>query len=181
MSELGDFVRLSPVLLEEIRAVPETSYFRMTDEFGSPERLELDWEWRPYAGLFDAAGFSLNPVTSGSIFPDEHMSFGAHSDSHSLSATEVVQAADLLRWTPFEALAVHLHTVLEDQATVTIDYDRTSPGYHKPLPPEKVVRPHLPDDLVRDRRVQLAERYGDLVAFFRTAADRGECTVFWAA
>jgi hypothetical protein len=168
-------------MLEEIRAVPETSYFRLTDEFGPPERLELDWQWRPFAGLFDAAGFSLNPVTSGSIFPDEHTSFGAHSDSHTLSATEVVQAADLLRRTPFEALAVHLRTVLEDQATVTIDYDRTSPGYHKSLPPEKVVRPHLPDEFVRERHDQLAERYEELVAFFRAAADRGDCTIFWAA
>jgi hypothetical protein len=181
VSVLGDFVRLSPVLLEEIRAVPETSYLRLTDGFGPPERLELDWEWRPYGGLFDAAGFPVNPVRSGTIFPNEHMSFGTYGDSHSLSETEVAQAADLLARTPFEALAVHLRTVLEDQATVTIDYDYTSPGYHKPLPPEKVVRPHLPDELIRDRHYQLAERYGELVAFFRTAADRGECAVFWAA
>ena len=172
MSVLGDFVRLSPALLEEIRAVPETAYLRMTGEFGAPERLELDWEWRPYAGLFDAAGFPLNPVSSGSPYPDERSAFGAEGDAHSLSVLEVVQAADLLSRTPFEVLEVHLRAVLEDQATVTIDYDYTSPGYHQPLAPEKVVRPHLPDDLVHDRRVQLAERYGYLVAFFRAAADR---------
>ena len=181
MSELGDFVRLSPALLEEIRAVPQTSYFRLTEEFGPPERLELDWEWRPFAGLMDAAGFPINPVTSGSIFPDERMSFGAQSDSRSLSPAQVARAADLLERTPFDVLAVHLRAVLEDQATETVDYDPTSPTYRQPLPPGRLVRPQLPEELVEDRRVQLAARYPDLVAFFRTAAANGECTVFWAA
>lgn len=181
MSVLGDFVRLSPALLAEIGADPLTAPFRLLDGYGSPGRLALDWEWRPFAGLFDAVGFPLNPVSSGALFPDAEHAFGAEGDSHVLMVHEVVRAADLLVRTPFDMLAPHLHHVLEEQAIQTVDYDLESPTFEQKLPPERWIRPEISDEEVEMRRGQLAARYPELVAFFRAAAGNGECTVFWAA
>ena len=50
-----------------------------------------------------------------------------------------------------------------------------------PLPPERIVTPTFSNERVESYRIQLAARYDDLTDFYRTAARRGECTIFWAA
>lgn len=50
---LGDIIRLSPALLEEIRTDPSAADDRVTS-FRAPERLELDWEWKLLALSFAA-------------------------------------------------------------------------------------------------------------------------------
>jgi hypothetical protein len=100
MSVLGDIIRLSPALREEIRADPSTAYDRVTS-FGGPERPELDWEWKLFAPLFAAGGLRVNPFRSGAWFPDEATAFGAAGDAgaRSLDPHQVAEAAALLEQT----------------------------------------------------------------------------------
>src|SRR4051812_39674180 len=137
MSLLGDVIRLSPALREEIRADPSTAYDRVTS-FGAPERLELDWEWKLFAPLFVAAGFRVNPFRSGTLFPDEATAFGAggNASARSLDPHQVAEAAALLEQTPFAVLAPRVSDALVERDTVRTDHDHGSPTYGKPLPPE---------------------------------------------
>ncbi|WP_246612478.1 DUF1877 family protein [Paractinoplanes bogorensis] len=160
---LGDLIRLSPELRDEIRADPSTAYDRATS-FDGPERLELDWEWKLFGPLFTAAGFRVNPFRSGS----PGVPF---SGALSLEPNEVAEAAATLEKTPFAVHVPHLRGALVERDTVRVDHDYESP----------VVTPTFPDDEVESYRSRLAPRYDDLTAFYRTAADHGECTVFWAA
>ncbi|MBL7255258.1 hypothetical protein [Paractinoplanes lichenicola] len=180
MSLLGDLIRLSPGLREDIRGDPSTAYERVT-KFGGAERLELDWEWKVFGPLFAAAGFGVNPFRSGALFPDAENAFGAWGDSRSLDPAQVVEAAALLERTPFAALAPRLRDALVERDTVRVDYDFESPTYGQPLPPERIVTPVFSDERVEMYRIQLADRYDDLTGFFATAARHGECTIFWAA
>lgn len=175
MSLLGDVIRLSPELWEDIRADPSTAYDRVTN-FGGPERLELDWEWKVFSPLLAAAGFRVNPFLSGALFPDEQTAFGA-----SLDPRQVAEAAALLAQTPFTVLAPRLRDALVQRDTVLVDYDHESPTYGQPLPPERIVTPTFPNERVESYRIRLAPRYDDLTDFYSAAARHGECTIFWAA
>ena len=88
MSLLGDLIRLSPELREQIRAESSTAYDRVT-AFGGPRRLELDWEWKLFAPLFAAASFRINPFRSGALFPDEQTAFGKTALGVARRASEV--------------------------------------------------------------------------------------------
>ena len=180
MSLLGDVIRLSPELREDIRADPSTAYERVT-MFGEQERLELDWEWKLFAPLFTAAGFRVNPFRSGELFPDAQTAFGAWGDARSLDPHQVAEAAELLEQTPFTALAPNLRDALVQRDTVLIDYDYESPTYRQPLPPERIVTPTFSNERIESYRIQLAGRYDDLTTFYSAAARHGECTIFWAA
>jgi hypothetical protein len=180
MSLLGDVIRLSPELREEIRADPSNAYDRVTS-FGGPERLELDWEWKVFAPLFAAAGFRVNPFRSGALFPDEETAFGAWGDARSLDPHQVVEAAVLLEQTPFAVLAPRLRDALVERDTVRVDYDYESPTYGQPLPLERIVMPAFSNERMESYRLQLADRYDDLTNFYSAAARHGECTIFWAA
>jgi hypothetical protein len=141
MSRLGDLIRVSPALRADLAADPVTVYDRVTD-FAPPERLELDWEWRPFGELFEAAGFAVNPFRSGELFPDEETAF---YEARTLGPAQVAEVAGLLTRTAFEQIA-----------------------------------PLLPAEWERNREL-LTGSYRALTDFYRTAAGRGECTVFWAA
>ena len=180
MSVLGDVIRLSPELREQIRADSSTAYDRVTT-FGGPQRLELDWEWKLFAPLFAAANFRVNPFRSGALFPDEQTAFGAGGDARSLDPHEVAEAAALLEQTPFAVLATNLRGALVERDTVRVDYDYESPTYGQPLPPERIVTPTFSDRRVESYRIRLADRYHDLTAFYGEATRQGECTIFWAA
>jgi hypothetical protein len=149
--------------------------------FWPPERLELDWEWKPFRTLFDAAGFSVNPFRSGALFPDAETAFGAELDSQTLDPPQVVEVAALLEQTSFAVLAEFLRDALVEWHTVKIDYDFESPTYRQPLPPQQVVPTVIPDDRLETYRARLAGRYADLAGFYRAAARDNECTIFWAA
>jgi hypothetical protein len=180
VSLLGDVIRLSPELREEIRADPSTAYDRVTT-FGEPERLELDWEWKLFAPLFALGGFRINPFLSGALFPDEETAFGARGDSRSLDPDQVGEVAAVLERTAFAALVPHLRDALVEHGTVRVDYEYGSSTYGQPLPPERIVTPTFSDERVESYRIQLAVRYGDLNDFYSAAARNGECTIFWAA
>ncbi|MBM2617514.1 DUF1877 family protein [Actinoplanes sp. LDG1-06] len=182
MSLLGDLIRLSPELRDEIRSDPATAYDRVTT-FDQPERLELDWEWKLFGPLFTIAGFRVNPFRSGVLFPDEQTAFGAHGDARCLDPAQVAEAATQLERTPFAALAPHLRDALVERDTLRVDYDYDyeSPTYGQPLPPERIVTPTFPDEQIESYRTRLADPYADLTTFYRTAAHHGECTIFWAA
>ncbi|GAB2585362.1 hypothetical protein Aab01nite_52970 [Paractinoplanes abujensis] len=175
MSLLGDLVRLSPQLREDIRSHPATAYERMTT-FGDPERLELDWEWKLFGPLFTAAGFSVNPFRSGVLFPEEPNGF-----ARALDPPQVAEASARLDRTPFTALAPHLLGALVERDTVRVDYDYDSPTYGRPLPPERIVTPSFTDEELDSYRTRLTASYTDLTHFYRAATHNGECTVFWAA
>ncbi|GAB1645710.1 hypothetical protein [Krasilnikovia sp. MM14-A1259] len=180
MSLLGDVIRLSPELREEIRADAATAYDRVTS-FDGVERLELDWEWKVFAPLFAAAGFRVNPFRSGALFPDEETAFGALGDARSLDPDQVVEASDLLEQTPFTVLVPRLRDALVERDTVRVDFDRESPTYGRPLPLQRIVTPTFSDEQVESYRIRLADRYDDLTNFYRAAARHGQCTIFWAA
>lgn len=180
MSVLGDFVRLDPQLLEQIRATPRDAYARLSD-FDEASRLDLDRAWRRLAALMAAARFPINPIAAGSAFPDERTSWGAEADSRSLTVPEVAQAAAHLNQIPFDVLKPHLRSVLEAEDGVYVNLDPTSPRYLEPPPPEEAARIRVPDERLRDIEFLLAEHYQALVTFFDVAAKNGECTVFWAA
>ncbi|MFF5081586.1 DUF1877 family protein [Actinoplanes sp. NPDC000266] len=158
MSVLGEFRRMPPAHLEEIKAGPENAWDRVSV---LSDMLDLDREWRRLAELMDRAGFPLNPVTGGAPFPDERCDFGL-----SLTAEQVKAAAEHLAVTPFGALEVHLRPLLEAEA----------PGPAL----EPVVSP-VDEGRARAIRDRLALAYLLLVGFYRTAAAEGQCTVFWAA
>jgi hypothetical protein len=181
VSELGDLVRLPPALSAEIASVPDAAYERMTNGFGAPERLELDWQWKPFGALMETAGFPVNPFRSGELFPNEETAFGADGDSRVLSVGQVATVARVLQRTPFDVLGAHLREYLEDEATAKTVMDYRSPDYRKPLPPEQWIRSEVEEDVVRDRYGQLDESYRDLTDFYRVAAANGEQTVFWWA
>ena len=180
MSLLGDVIRLSPELREEIGADPSTAYERVTS-FGGPERLELDWEWKLFAPLFAAAGFRVNPFRSGALFPDAETAFGAWGDARSLDPQQVAEVAALLERTPFSILAPALRDALVERDTVRVDYDYESPTYGQPLPLERIVTPAFSDEQVESYRIRLADRYEDLTSFYSAAVRLAECTIFWAA
>jgi hypothetical protein len=163
MSQLGDLVRLSPALRAEITSDLRTAYDRMTGEFEAPQRLELDWEWGPFTGLMELAGWPVNPFTGGSPFPGADDQW---DDAYTVDAAQVADVAARLRDTPFAALAPHLRTVFS--GTGGREYVRS-----RPL--------HPTDDWLREKHGQLAGRYAELVEFYRVAAANSECTVFWAA
>lgn len=159
MSVLGDFVRMEPDQLEEIRSTPEDAYDRLT--FFDPAcKLDLDRAWSRLAFVMDAAGFPLNPITAGRLFPDVDSAWGAELDSRSLNADQVATASAFLRHTPFEVLAPYVPAAYAAEGRINTD-----PG------PEILAAVHD----------QLASRYRALVEFFDAAAREGQCTVFWAA
>lgn len=180
MSVLGEFVRLDPELLEEIRAHPQAAYVRLSG-WQEVARLDLGRAWKRLGALMDAAHFPINPINTGSFYPDERTSWGAQLDSRSLTAEEVTRAAAHLSRTPFDVLKPHLRQVLEEEDGILVNLDPASPRYLEPLSPEEAAQLRIPDERVRDIELNLAEGYEALVAFFDTAAKNGQCTVFWAA
>ncbi|MFI0796690.1 DUF1877 family protein [Micromonospora rubida] len=179
---LGDFVRLDPELLAQIRSTPTQAYDRLT-RFPESSRLDLGTAWQRLVALMDTARFPINPVAAGSIFPDERTSWGAEADSRVLAAEEVAQASAHLNQTPFEVLVPHLQQILKDEDKILVNLDPTpgSPHYLKPLSPEEAAQWRISDEALRNIELVLADRYEALVAFFDTAANHGQCTVFWAA
>ncbi|MEU8816617.1 DUF1877 family protein [Actinoplanes sp. NPDC048796] len=152
MSVLGEFRRMSPALLEEIRADPANAWNRVG---ALDDMLDLDRAWERLADLMDRSGFPLNPITGGVPFPDERHDFGS-----SLTAKQVKAAAEHLSVTPFGALEVHLRPLLET---------------------EEPHGGHVDERRARAIRDRLALAYFLLVGFYRTAAAEGQATVFWAA
>jgi hypothetical protein len=180
MSVLGDVIRLPTSRLEGIRADPSRAYDEVT-RFWQPERVELDWEWKPFGTLFEAAGFFVNPFRSGTLFPDEETAFGANGDSRSLDPNQVVEVAARLERTSFASLTPLLRTILVEWRTIRIDNEFQSPTYRQPLPPSRIVPAVIPDERFETYRVQLASRYEELTTFYRVASRNNECTIFWAA
>ncbi|MFI6823196.1 hypothetical protein ACIBJE_19885 [Micromonospora sp. NPDC050187] len=64
------------------------------------------------AFLMDAAHFPINPITTGSLFPDEQTAWSRDGDSHSLIPEQVAQVAAHLKSTPFDVLAPHVRAAL---------------------------------------------------------------------
>ncbi|WP_406045728.1 hypothetical protein OG799_15370 [Micromonospora sp. NBC_00898] len=129
----------------------------------------------------DAAHFPINPVTAGSLYPDERTSWGARADSRSLTVEEVARAAAHLSQTPFDVLRPQLRQVLEEEEGILVNLDPASPHYLEPLSPEEAAQVRMSDVTVRNIELILADRYEALVVFFDAAAGAGQCTVFWAA
>lgn len=180
MSALGDLIRLPLARRERIRLNPSGAYDEVST-FWPPERLELDWEWKPFGILFDAAGFSVNPFRSGALFPDPETAFGADCDSRTLDPSQVAEVADLLTQMSFEVLCALLRDALVEWCTVRVDHDFGSPTYGQALSPHQVVPAAISDAETEKYRVRLAGPYADLATFYRAAARDNECTVFWAA
>ncbi|WP_431896774.1 DUF1877 family protein [Micromonospora haikouensis] len=180
MSVLGEFVRLDPELLGQVRSTPTQAYDRLS-RFSESSRLDLGQAWQRLAALMDAARFPLNPVSAGSVFPDECTSWGAEADSRVLTAKEVAQASAHLNQAPFEVLMPHLRQVVEGEEGILVNLDPGSPHYLEPLSPEEAAKWRVPDERLRTIAPFLADRYEALVAFFDVAAKSAQCVVFWAA
>jgi hypothetical protein len=162
-------------LLEEIRATPEDAYARV---LALPDMLDLDRAWQRLAALMDAAKFPLNPITAGELFPDERHSFGRDGDSRALSPEQVAAAAAHLIKTPFSELAPHLRPLLDAEPRFPLPDPRAP--LLEPLAPLDPESYRVDEETERAIRKTLEKSYSELVSFFREAAERGECTVFWA-
>jgi hypothetical protein len=197
VSVLGEFVRLDPQLLEDVRRDPD-AYQRLID-FDPAAHLDLDRAWARLALLLDEAGFLLNPIRAGDLFPDGSSAWGYAGDSRALSVDQVRQAAIYLNATPFGDLAAHVPAVA------------LALGYVGPFTPERLqglekyvknletlpsagpavgtrtviaaggVFGDAADAELTNLRDSLERWYVNLVEFFRAAAAAGQCTVFWAA
>ncbi|XVV15677.1 DUF1877 family protein [Actinoplanes sp. CA-131856] len=152
---LGEFRRMSPELLGEVKAAPENAWDRVSV---LDDMLDLDREWRRLADLMDRAGFSLNPITGGEPFPGERYQFGDHGLS--LTAEQVKAAAEHLAVTPFGALEIHLRPLLAETSGPVVS--------------------EVDEERARAIRNRLQLAYFVLVGFYLTAAAEGQCTVFWA-
>ncbi|WP_406062946.1 DUF1877 family protein [Micromonospora sp. NBC_00860] len=180
MSVLGDFVRLDPETLTQLRSTPVEAYERLT-LFPEAARLDLGQAWRRLAALMDAAHFPINPITAGSLYPDERHAWGAQADSRCLGVEEVSRSSLHLSRTPFDVLTPHLRQILEEEQGILVDLDPASPQYLEPLSAEMAADGPMSNEEIHNIQLVLADRYEALVAFFGAAAKGGQCTVFWAA
>lgn len=175
MSYLGEFRRLSPALFEDIRASPEDADHRIA---AIDEVLDMDRAWQRLAKLMDMAEFPLNPITGGDPFPGEYHRFGRDADSRALHQEQVAAIAAQLTETPFSVLAAHLRPLLDSEDWVRLA-DPMKPLLDVPAPGDG--EPYRVDE-EKERSIhhRLDKNYAELVGFFSEAAERGECTVFWA-
>jgi hypothetical protein len=175
VSWLGEFRRVSAVLLEEIRATPEEAYDRVAI---LDDMLDLDRAWQRLAALMDRAEFPLNPITAGTPYPDERHAFGRDADSRALTTEQVAAAAEHLSLTAFAVLGAHLRPLLDAEAWIPI------PDPNAPMlgvsPPAEVDTYQVSAETERAIRSTLAASYAEMVTFFAVAAEEGQCTVFWA-
>ena len=169
MSVLGEYRRLTPEALAEHRADPGRAYERIV-ELG--DELDLDRSWARLAALLELAEFPVNPVTGGSPFPDEQSTW----DARALDAGQVATAAAHLRRTPFEVLGRHLRPLLDGE-----DWRVLPPQPLIDLSWEELPRCRADEATELAIRQTLAAAYDSLVRYFGEAAERGQCTVFWAA
>jgi hypothetical protein len=158
MSVEGEFARLTPQLLEEVRAAPAGAYDRVT-RMPAGDWLDLERSFGGLAILLEAEGVPVNPITAGAAFPDEQHAWGTTLRSRSLTAAEVAQAAASLREVPFARLERHRYFLaVRENARRPID-----------------------EQALDNRMARLGEFYPSLAAFFAGAAERGLCTIFWTA
>jgi hypothetical protein len=165
LSSLGEFRRMSPETFEDIRSEPPAAYERVRD---LEESLDVEGDWKRLAALMDLAGFPVNPMTGGEVFPDENWTWGGNGDARTLTAEQVAAVAERLAATSFEQLEPHLAGIFE--------HGWTSPhpdGDVDPLPTDDSGRP----EAVRGR---LAAAWAELTGYFTKAAAAGHRTVFWA-
>ncbi|WP_308159750.1 DUF1877 family protein [Micromonospora sp. C81] len=177
---LGDLARLSIDELEEIRRLRVADAYDRLADFDPVRRLDLDRDWRRLAALMDAAGFPINPITGGSLFPDERRAWGDEIRSRHLNVDEVAQGAEHLNRVSFDLLAPHMRSVLEAEGGQHVDLDPSSPDHLKAIALSEQGRIAIPDEVVHDATQVVGERYHRLVAFFDAAARHNQCTVFWA-
>jgi hypothetical protein len=155
MSTLGSLARVSPELLERLRAPEENPYAVLSDH---EEQIDLDRYWDVLRFVLDAAGVPINPMRSGRLYPSAESAWGGHGgDSCLLTVEEVRRVSEFLDARPFSDIALHLRAAVNAPLYGNKQWDR-------------------PD--IRDRIEHL---YQEMVALFRDAAASGECTVFWAA
>ncbi|GIE85509.1 DUF1877 family protein [Actinoplanes regularis] len=155
MSILGSLARVSPELLEQLRAPDAQPYAVLSDH---ETQIDLDRYWDVLRFLLDAGGVPINPMRSGRLYPSVERAWGGpDGDSCLLAVEEARQVSEFLDARPFSDLAIHLRAAGEAPLYGNKQWDR-------------------PD--IRDR-VELL--YEEMVQLFRDAADAGECTVFWAA
>lgn len=156
---------MSPETLEDIRSEPPRAHDRVHD---LPDSLDVDRDWKRLAALLDLAGFPVNPMTGGEVFPDERYSWGGNGDALALTTEQVTLVADRLAGTPFDQVAQHLPH-LHAQGWQSVHPD----GHLHPITAE--------EDMAAAVRERLAEAYAQLTAFFAAAAANGQRTIFWAA
>ncbi|XVV15301.1 DUF1877 family protein [Actinoplanes sp. CA-131856] len=174
MSVLGEFRRVSPAVLEEIRADPERAWDQV-DRL--PDDLDLDRAWERLATLMDKAGFPLNPISGGTLFPDEAHAFGRDGDSRALTPAQVAEVAARLSRTPFTDLEPHLRPMLDAEGW----FQLPEPPLLEPFTPTEVDFHPVDDETAQAIRNTLAEAYDELAEFFTAAAQNNQSTVFWAA
>lgn len=168
MSQLGEFRRLSPEMLEELR--PHSGLEAYDRVARLDDMLDLDRAWRWLAALADRAAFPVNPITAGVPFPDERRAWGNEVASRLLDPERVAAAAAHLANTPFEILETHLRPLLDFEAQAPV------PG-QPPNADAEVVR--VDEEREQAIRNTLARSYDEMVSFFESAAKAGQCTIFW--
>jgi hypothetical protein len=159
MSIEGDFARVSPELLEAVRAVPGEAHARIVDGVEAAHRLDLEQTYAGLAILMEAEHFAVNPITDGEPYPNDAERWGTLEESRSLTAAQVAEAAAALRSVPYEKLARHRYFLAAKE--------------QRPRPYD--------EDALDSHLHQLGRFYPLLVDFFETAARNGECTIFWTA
>jgi hypothetical protein len=165
LSSLGEFRQVSPETLEDVRSEPPAAYGRVHE---LEEGLDVEGDWKRLAALMDLAGFPVNPMTGGEVFPDERWTWGGNGDARALTTEQVAAVAGRLAATPFESLGLYLSRIFEQ-------------GWTSPHP-DGDVDPLPVDDTERPEAIEkrLAAGWAELTAYFRQAASAGRQTIFWA-